>query len=97
VRNSRATDLAEILVERGAEVVAYDPEAAENACAELPESVEIVPTAEDALEGTDAVVVATAWEEFDGVSLDGMKSRIVIDGRRVDLEEEAEIYEGLCW
>ncbi|MDZ7687728.1 MAG: UDP-glucose/GDP-mannose dehydrogenase family protein [Halobacteriales archaeon] len=97
VRNSRAIDLAELLVERGAEVVAYDPEASENARTVLPESVEIVSSAEDALEGADAVVVATAWEEFDGVSLDGMNEKVVIDGRRVDLQDEADVYEGLCW
>gem|GEM_PF-341759 len=97
VRNSRAIDLAEILVERGANVVAYDPEAAENARAELPEVVEIAPTAEDALEGADAAVVTTAWEEFENVSLDGMKEKVVIDGRRMNLQEEADVYEGLCW
>ena len=97
VRNSRAIDLAEILVQRGAHVVAYDPEASDNARAVLPDSVEIAATAEDALEDADAVVVATAWEEFENVSLDGMKEKVVIDGRRVNLQDEADVYEGLCW
>jgi UDPglucose 6-dehydrogenase len=97
VRNSRALDIAELLVERGANVVAYDPEAAENARTELPSSVEIAETAEAALEGADAAVVATAWEEFDELSLEGMKKKAVIDGRRVDLQDEADVYEGLCW
>ena len=97
VRNSRAIDLAEILVERGANVVAYDPEAAENARAVLPGGVEIAVSAEAALEGADAAVVATAWEEFEGLSLDGMNEKIVIDGRRVNLQDEADVYEGLCW
>ena len=97
VRNSRALDIAELLVERGANVVAYDPEAAEKARTELPSSVEIAETAEAALEGADAAVVATAWEEFDELSLEGMNEKVVIDGRRVDLQDEADVYEGLCW
>ena len=97
VRNSRALDIAELLVERGANVAAYDPEAAENARAELPSSVEIAETAEDAIEGADAAVVATAWEEFEELSLNGMNEKMVIDGRRVDLQDEADVYEGLCW
>jgi UDPglucose 6-dehydrogenase len=97
VRNSRALDIAELLVERGAHVVAYDPKAAENARTELPSSVEIAETAEAALEGADAAVVATAWEEFDELNLEGMKKKAVIDGRRVDLQDEADVYEGLCW
>ena len=97
VRNSRALDIAQLLVERDAKVVAYDPEAAENARKELPSEVEIAETAKDALEGADAAVVATAWEEFEELSLEGMKEKVVIDGRRVDLQDEADVYEGLCW
>lgn len=97
VRNSRALDLIDMLVEGGADVVAYDPEAAENARSELASSVEIAASAEEALEGADAAVVATAWGEFEKLSLDGMKEKIVIDGRRMDMKEEADVYEGLCW
>lgn len=97
VRNSRAIDVIEILVERGAEVVVYDPEAAENARDELPSNVEIAETAEAALEGADAAVVATAWEEFEELSLDGMNGKIIVDGRRIDIEEKADVYVGLCW
>ena len=97
VRNSRAIDLAELLVERDAHVVGYDPEAAEKARAVLPDSVEIAASAQDALEGADAAVIATAWEEFENVSLDGMNEKVVIDGRRMELKDEPDVYEGLCW
>jgi hypothetical protein len=31
------------------------------------------------------------------VSLDGMNEKVVIDGRRMDLQDKADVYEGLCW
>ena len=54
----------------------------------------------DALEGADACLVATEWKEF--TQLNGefarMKTRIVIDGRKVvDPRGKDIIYEGLCW
>jgi len=45
----------------------------------------------------EVAVVATAWEKFENLSLDGMKEKVVIDGRRMDLQEKADVYEGLCW
>jgi len=95
VRNSRALDVIRILKQEGADVVAYDPEAVENAREALGEDAEVkyADSAEEAVEDADAVVVATDWDEFKGIDVSGA---VVVDGRRVDIRD-AKVYEGLCW
>jgi len=63
VRNSRAIPLIEELQERGAEVVAYDPVAAENMQDYFPD-IEYTASAADALDGAHAALVVTDWDEF---------------------------------
>lgn len=92
VRNSRALDVIRLLVEGGAEVVAYDPRAMENARESLDVEVEYADSAEAAVAEADAVVVATGWSEFEGLDVG---DSFVVDGRRVDID--AERYEGLTW
>ncbi len=97
VRKSRALDVIESLRERGADVVAYDPVAIENVRPDYPE-VEYADSAEGALADADGAVVATGWPEFDGLSFDGMARKVVVDGRRIDVDADAlEVYEGLTW
>jgi len=92
VRGSRGIEVARLLREEGADVVAYDPRATENARAEMP-GVEYAESAEEALEGAGAAVIATDWEEFEGIDASGT---VVVDGRRIEVKN-AEAYEGLCW
>ncbi|WP_436344887.1 UDP-glucose 6-dehydrogenase AglM [Natronorubrum sp. FCH18a] len=97
IRKSRALDVIEYLQNRGASVVAYDPVAIENVRPDYPE-VEYADSAAAALEGADGAVVATDWPEFDDLAFDGMVRRVVIDGRRIDVDEDdLEVYEGLTW
>ncbi|WP_339102769.1 UDP-glucose 6-dehydrogenase AglM [Haloterrigena salinisoli] len=97
VRKSRALDVIEHLRERGAEVVAYDPVAIENVRPDYPE-IEYADSADAALEGADGAVVATDWPEFDDLAFDGMANRVLVDGRRIDVDRDAlEVYEGLTW
>ncbi|MFC6717303.1 UDP-glucose 6-dehydrogenase AglM [Natrialbaceae archaeon GCM10025810] len=99
IRKSRALDVIVQLEDRGADVVAYDPVAAENVRTKHPEfEVEYAERASTALEGADGAVVATDWPEFDDLSFDGMRRRILVDGRRIDVDEGAlEAYDGLTW
>ncbi|MFB1065836.1 UDP-glucose 6-dehydrogenase AglM [Natrinema sp. H-ect4] len=97
VRKSRALDVIEQLRDRGAEIVAYDPVAIENVRPDFPE-IEYAESAESALEGADGAVVATDWPEFDDLSFEGMARSVVVDGRRIEIDEESlEVYEGLTW
>ncbi|WP_313691370.1 UDP-glucose/GDP-mannose dehydrogenase family protein [Halorarum halobium] len=98
VRNSRALDVIEQLDDAGADVVAYDPVAAENARTALEVDIEYADSVSGALSGADAALLTTEWPEFDGLSFDGMDRSVVIDGRRVDVDTGAlDVYEGLCW
>ena len=97
VRGSRALDVIEHLRGAGADVVAYDPGATENALERAPD-LSVAPTAAEAIADADAAVIATAWEAFESLSFDGMARRVVIDGRGIDVDRDAlDVYEGLCW
>jgi UDPglucose 6-dehydrogenase len=97
VRNSRALDLIEALSEAGADVVAHDPVAIENARKQYPE-VDFETETADALEGAEAAMIATGWPAYDDLDYAPMSRRVVIDGRRISVDREAlDVYEGLCW
>ncbi|PCR91543.1 UDP-glucose 6-dehydrogenase AglM [Natrinema ejinorense] len=97
IRKSRALDVIDHLTDRGAVVVAFDPVAIENVRPDYPD-IEYADSAAGALEGADGAVVATDWPAFDDLSFEGMARSVVVDGRRIDLDEDAlEVYEGLTW
>ncbi|AGB30906.1 nucleotide sugar dehydrogenase [Natrinema pellirubrum DSM 15624] len=97
IRKSRALDVIDALTARGADVVAYDPVAIENVRPDYPD-IEYADSAEGALADADGAVVATDWPEFDDLSFDGMARKVLVDGRRIDVDEDAlEVYEGLTW
>jgi UDPglucose 6-dehydrogenase len=102
MREASSLVLAARLQGEGAEVVAYDPVAADRA-AQLLGSVEMAPSAMEALEGADAAVLVTEWAEFAeldwSAAAERMTRPLVVDGRNF-LEPEALIgagfeYEGI--
>ena len=98
VRGSRAKPVVEGLRARGAEVVAYDPLAADAMAAEYPE-VEYADSAAAALEGARGACVVTDWPEFADLDaeFDAMADPVVVDGRRVVERRDGITYEGLTW
>lgn len=97
IRNSRALDVIDELLTRNAEIVAYDPTAMKFVREVYPE-IEYAKAGQDAIRGADAVIVATAWPEFDDLNFSEMERSVVIDGRRIDIDPESvDVYEGLCW
>lgn len=79
----------------GAKIRAYDPAAGVEAKAEFP-NAEIVQDATSAIDGADALVVLTEWEEFRDADLDAVKKAlrrpVVIDGRNLwTVERMAEL------
>ena len=86
VRSSPALRLAARLLGEGADVRAHDPAAGDNARRILPDLV-VVPTAEEALQGADAAVIATEWpiyRDLDWKALrQSMRRPLIIDGRRL--------------
>jgi UDPglucose 6-dehydrogenase len=78
--------LAERLIQAGAHVVGYDPQAGGNAKAEVPE-LEVAGDPYAALEGAHCAVLCTEWEELRGLDLDRIREAmafpILVDGRNV--------------
>jgi UDPglucose 6-dehydrogenase len=100
VRNSRAIPIIEGLQERGAEVIAYDPNdgAKANMREHFPD-VEYLASPSPTLSGAHAALVVTDWPEFADLDrdFDLMSNRVVIDGRRIIERREGITYEGLTW
>ena len=98
VRESRAIPVIEGLLERGADVVAYDPVATENMRERFPD-VEYAGSAAEALSGASAAAVVTDWDEFAALDseFDAMVTPVVVDGRRIVERREGITYEGLTW
>jgi len=86
LRESPAIYIIQDLVGRGAHVVAYDPEGMENARLALP-GIEYAPDACTAVDGADALVIATEWPEFSTLDLasvrDRLTSPVVVDLRNL--------------
>jgi UDPglucose 6-dehydrogenase len=84
MREASSLVLAARLQGEGAEVVAYDPVAADAARALL-DSVELRESALEALEGADAAVLVTEWPEFAGLDWAAAAARmarpLIVDGR----------------
>ena len=83
-RFSPALALTRRLIEEGARVVGYDPQAMGNAKTEVPD-LETATDAYDALDGAHCAVIATDWEEFAFLDLQRVKEAlaypVVIDAR----------------
>ena len=86
VRFAPSLALVKSLVDEGATVRAYDPEAMEKAKASLPE-ITYCSSPYDAAEGADAIVIVTEWDEFRQVDWDRLRSVVerplVVDGRNM--------------
>jgi UDPglucose 6-dehydrogenase len=87
VRESPAISLIRRLLNAGAEVVAHDPEANRTAKVLLGDAVRYVRNCYEAVNGADALVIATDWNEYKHVDLAMiahlMRGRLVYDGRNI--------------
>jgi UDPglucose 6-dehydrogenase len=95
VRDAPAFEIIEALLERGAQVKAYDPIASNNFEKIFNRSeVEYCESAQDAAEGADALCILTEWKEFIDIPLTDiqkwLKTPNLIDGRNIYKEEELE-------
>lgn len=87
VREAPSLTIIPALLERGASVVAHDPEAIEEARKELGDSIQYARRPMQALEGADALVIITEWAEFRHPDYEEMrklmKTPVVFDGRNI--------------
>ena len=90
VRNSVAIELVNRLAAEGAHVTAYDPKGAEKAVEWKlidPAKVKLVPTPIEAVDGAEALLLATEWKEFLNQDFAEVKARmhtaLIFDGRNL--------------
>jgi UDPglucose 6-dehydrogenase len=88
VRSSVAIDLVNDMIKEGAQVTAYDPKGMDKVREfKLAEGARLVDSPLAAVEGAEALVLATEWKEFTNVDLDQVKKRmhtpLVFDGRNL--------------
>jgi UDPglucose 6-dehydrogenase len=87
IREAPALFVIEGLLAKGASVSAYDPKAMDHAKGALPGSVRWARNAYSALEGADALLLATEWNEFREPDFGKMKSLmrrpLIFDGRNI--------------
>jgi UDPglucose 6-dehydrogenase len=86
IRFAPAIDLVKLLLAEGARIRAYDPEAMERARAVLPQ-VEYAKSAYEAAQNSEALIIATEWDEFRKLDWDrvhdDMARPLVLDGRNL--------------
>jgi UDPglucose 6-dehydrogenase len=99
MREASSLVLSARLQAAGARVRAYDP-VAEDEARKLLRGVNFPPTAADAIEGADAVVLVTEWPEFGDLDFAevaaAMRGTLVVDGRNF-LDPEAVRAAGLTY
>lgn len=82
-RESPAVALAELLLERGYELIAFDPAVRKTSA--RTSNVLLAPSAIEAAVNADAVVIATEWPEFAALDLTAVRERmrgdLLFDGR----------------
>ncbi|MED3324611.1 UDP-glucose/GDP-mannose dehydrogenase family protein [Bacillus thuringiensis] len=85
MREAASIVIANKLIKEGAKVIAYDPIAMESAKKVLPQEVVYVDSLDKCLEGAEATIIVTEWEEFKSMDLNKfrslVKNAILFDGR----------------
>jgi UDPglucose 6-dehydrogenase len=93
MREAPSIPLVNALVERGAEVSAFDPVAREQA-ERIFSGIEFAPDAYAAAAGADALVIVTEWDEFRALDLEkiagSLRGKVLVDLRNVYDRDEAE-------
>jgi len=96
VREAPSHALIKLLLEKGATISAYDPEAIETTKAVLGNIINYTEHAYDALNNADALIIVTEWNEFRTPDFsrikNSLKQPVIFDGRNLyDLEKMREL------
>jgi UDPglucose 6-dehydrogenase len=96
MREAASIVVSKELIAEGAEIVAYDPVAIENAKKVLPQEVVYTESIEAVLENADMAFILTEWAQIKGLDLNiyvqKMKQPIVFDGRNCYSLNEVQKY-----
>ena len=85
IREAPALYIIDELLEAGAKIKAFDPEAMENVKERIGEKIEYCSNQYEALDGADALLIATEWPVFRTPNFEKVKSKlnesVIFDGR----------------
>jgi UDPglucose 6-dehydrogenase len=87
IREAPALYMIRELLNMGAKIKAFDPEAMDNVKAQYRENISYEENMYDALEGSDALLIATEWSVFRNPDFEKVKkhlpSKVIFDGRNL--------------
>nr|WP_294899275.1 UDP-glucose/GDP-mannose dehydrogenase family protein [uncultured Pedobacter sp.] len=87
IREAPALYIIDELTKAGAEIVAYDPEGMENVRKMKGDILAFADSAYEALEGADALIIATEWQAFRNPDFkqiqEKLKAKVIFDGRNL--------------
>lgn len=92
IREAPALYIIEELLQDGAQIVAFDPEAMDNVKKVMGDKIEYAANQYDALKDVDALIIVTEWSVFRTPDFDqiekSMKHKVIFDGRNLyDLQK----------
>ena len=96
IREAPSLYIISKLVEAGAKITVYDPEAMDNVQVLIGDKVSYATQPNDALQDVDALLIVTEWSVFRNPDFDKMqelmKSKVIFDGRNLyDLEKMVDL------
>jgi UDPglucose 6-dehydrogenase len=97
IREAPALSIIDALTKAGATITAYDPEAMPNVKAQIGDKIQYATNQYQALEKTDALIIATEWSEFRTPDFERMEqalanNKIIFDGRNLfDVQKMKEL------
>jgi UDPglucose 6-dehydrogenase len=103
MRDSPSLDIVPALQAAGAIVKAYDPEGMDEAKKLFNEDLQYTADAYEAMDGADAVVIITEWNQFRSLNLDRVKSLlkapVIVDLRNIynpqDMQDAGFVYDSI--
>lgn len=103
IREAPALYLIETLLERGAKIQAFDPEAMQNVKKEIGDRISYGNNQYEVLHNADALIIVTEWSVFRTPDFElmqrSMKNKMIFDGRNLfeleELREQGFYYESI--
>ncbi len=94
IREAPALYMIEKLLQAGASITAFDPEAIENVKAKLGDNISFASSMMDVVKDADALLICTEWHAFRNPDFEKLKSalkgNVIFDGRNIYNPKEME-------
>ncbi|MGV3595810.1 MAG: UDP-glucose dehydrogenase family protein [Sediminibacterium sp.] len=96
IREAPSLEMIQALLERGATITAFDPEAMPNVRKQLGDRIQLASNQYDTLHQADALIIATEWSEFRTPDFEmienKLKQKVIFDGRNLfDVKQMDEL------